>query len=62
MHAVVAEYIQRFGDDQSRVPATFDIVYLIGWAPHESQQKPLRPGSANTRLSDALADKRPNRD
>ena len=34
--------------------ATFDIVYLTGWAPHESQQKPLRPGSAKARLADAL--------
>lgn len=37
-----------------RVPATFDIVYLTGWAPHESQQKPLRPGQATSRLADAL--------
>jgi SAM-dependent methyltransferase len=36
------------------VRATFDIVYLTGWAPHESQQKPLKPGSAMTRLADAL--------
>lgn len=36
------------------VAATFDIVYLTGWAPHESQQKPLAPGSATTRLADAL--------
>jgi SAM-dependent methyltransferase len=34
--------------------ATFDIIYLTGWAPHESQQKPLKPGSAKTRLADAL--------
>lgn len=37
-----------------RIPATFQIIYLTGWAPHESQQKPLRPGSAKTRLADAL--------
>ena len=37
-----------------RVRATFEIVWLSGWAPHESQQKPLRPGSAKTRLADAL--------
>ncbi|SRR5579862_130602 len=36
------------------VRATFDIVYLTGWAPHESQQKPLKPGSATMRLADAL--------
>ena len=37
--------------------ATFDIVYLTGWAPHESQQKPLKPGSAKARLADALGTK-----
>ena len=62
MHAVLAEYIQRFGDEQNRVPATFDIVYLIGWAPHDSQPKPLRPGSAKARLADALKDKQPKSD
>jgi len=36
------------------VPATFEIVTLTGWVPHESQQKPLRPGSAQVRLADAL--------
>lgn len=59
LHAALAEYTQRFGDNHGRVPATFDIVHLIGWAPHESQQKPLRPGSANARLGDALKDKQP---
>lgn len=34
--------------------ATFEIVFLTGWAPHESQQQPLRPGSAKTRLAEAL--------
>ena len=34
--------------------ATFEIVWLSGWAPHESQQQPLAPGSAKTRLADAL--------
>ncbi len=37
-----------------RLRATFDIVYLTGWAPHQSQQKPLIPGSAKARLADAL--------
>ena len=54
LQSVFAEYARRFSDDQGRVTATFDIVYLIGWAPHESQQKPLRPGSAKARLADAL--------
>jgi SAM-dependent methyltransferase len=47
-------YLERFGDAEGRVPATFEIVTLTGWAPHESQQQPLRPGSARMRLADAL--------
>lgn len=47
-------YRQRFGDADGRVPATFEIVHLAGWAPHESQQKPLPRGSAKVRLADAL--------
>jgi SAM-dependent methyltransferase len=47
-------YAQRFGDPDGRIRATFEIVYLTGWAPHESQQQPLAPGSARTRLADAL--------
>jgi hypothetical protein len=35
-------------------PATFEIITVTGWAPHESQQKPLKPGSAKMRLADAL--------
>jgi len=37
-----------------KLPASFEILWLTGWAPHESQQKPLKPGSAKTRLADAL--------
>jgi len=47
-------YAERFRDPDGRLRASFDIVWLSGWAPHESQQKPLRPGSAQARLSDAL--------
>ena len=47
-------YAQRFSDPDGKVRATFEIIWLSGWAPHESQQKPLRPGSAQTRLADAL--------
>jgi SAM-dependent methyltransferase len=47
-------YAERFSDPDGRVRATFDVVWLSGWAPHESQQKPLRPGSAAARLADAL--------
>lgn len=45
-------------DDPARVIATFELVYLTGWAPAENQQKPLRPGSAKMPLADALASKR----
>ncbi len=47
-------YTERFSDADGRVRATFEIVWLSGWVPHESQQKPLRPGSAKMRLADAL--------
>lgn len=47
-------YVERFADDDGRVTATFEIITLSGWKPHESQQKPLKPGSAKTRLADAL--------
>ena len=47
-------YAERFGEPDGRVRATFEILYLCGWAPHESQQKPLKPGSAAARLADAL--------
>lgn len=53
MAQAAAIYDQAFGQD-GRVPATFEIVFLTGWAPHDSQQKPLRPGSAMMRLADAL--------
>jgi hypothetical protein len=47
-------YAERFADPDGRVRATFEIIWLSGWAPHESQQKPLAPGSARQRLADAL--------
>jgi SAM-dependent methyltransferase len=47
-------YTDGHADAAGRVPATFDIVFLAGWKPHESQQRPLQPGSAAHRLSDAL--------
>jgi SAM-dependent methyltransferase len=49
-----AIYAERFADPDGRIPATFEMVWLSGWVPHESQQKPLRPGSAKVRLADAL--------
>jgi len=47
-------YARRHADADGRVPASFRILFLAGWAPHESQQKALRPGSAKSRLADAL--------
>ncbi len=47
-------YSERFSDADGRLRATFEIVWLSGWAPHSSQQQPLRPGSAKARLADAL--------
>jgi SAM-dependent methyltransferase len=47
-------YAERFAGADGRVAATFEIVWLSGWAPHESQQQPLAPGSAKARLADAL--------
>jgi SAM-dependent methyltransferase len=47
-------YVQRFAEPDGRVVATFEILALTGWAPHASQPKPLRPGSAKMRLADAL--------
>jgi SAM-dependent methyltransferase len=47
-------YAERFADPDGRIRATFDLVWLSGWAPHASQQQPLKPGSARARLADAL--------
>lgn len=47
-------YAARFADPDGRIRATFEIVHLSGWAPHQSQQQPLAPGSARARLADAL--------
>ena len=50
-------YAERFSDPDGRIRATFDVIYLSGWAPHESQQKPLKPGSAKASLAAALKDR-----
>jgi SAM-dependent methyltransferase len=47
-------YSERFADPDGRIRATFDIIWLSGWAPHESQQKPLKPGSAKASLAEAV--------
>ncbi|MDO8533228.1 MAG: methyltransferase domain-containing protein [Xanthobacteraceae bacterium] len=49
-----ALYAERFADPDGRLRATFDVLWISGWAPHASQQKPLKPGSAKMRLADAL--------
>ena len=51
-------YAERFADADGRIRATFDIVWLSGWAPHESQQQPLKPGSAKASLADAVKGRR----
>jgi SAM-dependent methyltransferase len=48
-------YQSEFADEEGRIKATFEIVFAAGWAPHGSQQQPLRPGSAKVSLSEALA-------
>lgn len=47
-------YAERYGEADGRIPATFEIVNLAGWARSENQQKPLARGSAQVRLADAL--------
>jgi len=47
-------YAERFSDPDGRIRATFEVVWLSGWVPHDSQQKPLAPGSARQRLADVL--------
>lgn len=53
-HDVNELYKEKFSEDDGRIKATFEIIFIHGWKPHESQQKPMRPGSAKNRLSDAL--------
>lgn len=52
--AAAQAYADRDGDPDGRIRATLEIIWLSGWVPHESQQKPLKPGSATTRLGDVL--------
>ncbi|MGD9501733.1 MAG: class I SAM-dependent methyltransferase [Methyloceanibacter sp.] len=49
-----AIYRERHGRPDGGVSATFEIIYLTGWGPDRSQQKPLKPGSATHRLAEAL--------
>jgi SAM-dependent methyltransferase len=50
-------YAERFSDPDGRIRATFSMIYVSGWSPHESQQKPLRRGSAKVSLASVLGDK-----
>ena len=54
LHRASELYAERHAEADGRIPATFEIIHLAGWAPHESQQKPLARGSAKLRLADAL--------
>ncbi len=54
MGAAINHYQQAFADPDGRVRATVEVAWITGWAPHESQQQPLKPGSAKARLADAL--------
>lgn len=53
----VEVYADRFADPDQRIPATFETLVMTAWAPHESQQKPLQPGSATAPLADVLGTK-----
>ena len=52
-------YAKRFADADGRIRATFDVVWQSGWAPHESQQRPLKPGSATASLAEAVKKTKP---
>ncbi len=54
---VAQNYQNKFSDENGKIIASFEVIFLLGWAPHESQQKPLRPGSAKHRLADLLGTK-----
>jgi SAM-dependent methyltransferase len=54
-------YRERFADPDGRIRATFDVIWLSGWAPHQSQQQPLQPGSAKASLAEAVRGKPPSR-
>lgn len=61
MMKVAEIYNENFANEDGRIPVTFDILYFQGWSPHESQQKPLKPGSAKMSLKDALGKSPPNK-
>ena len=55
--ATAAIYQSLYGEEDGSVPATFQIMYMIGWKPHDSQQKPLKRGSAQKSMKEVLAKK-----
>ena len=54
MIATAEAYHDLYARPDGRIPASFDIIFMLGWSPHESQQQPLKPGSATVDLGDAL--------
>ena len=54
LNTTCEHYVKNYSDTDGRVRATFEIISMSGWAPHESQQKPLKPGSAKISLKDVL--------
>jgi len=57
LDALQATYAKHFSRPDGKLKASFEILWMTGWTPHESQQKPLKPGSAKMRLADALKTK-----
>jgi len=47
-------YQEKYGLEQGKIAATFQVIWLSGWSPHESQQQPLKPGSATHKMADFL--------
>ena len=56
--AALARYAELFTNGDGKIPATFRILTMTGWAPDASQQQPMKPGTARTSLIDTLADPR----
>ena len=57
LFAAAARYQELYADAEGRIPATFQVIWLTGWAPSDTQQQPLSPGSARSRLAEALGTK-----
>ena len=57
LFAAAARYQELYADAEGRIPATFQVIWLTGWAPSDTQQQPLSPGSAQSSLAEALGTK-----